>query len=78
MEKLTLYYTPYCPYCKKVLNFLEDKNVEIELKNINEDIEAKKELKEEGGKSQVPCLFIEGDPLYESDDIVKWFEENIE
>ncbi len=78
MEKLTLYYTPYCPYCKKVLNFLEDKNVEIELKNINEDIEAKKELKEEGGKGQVPCLFIEGDPLYESDDIVKWFEENIE
>ncbi len=78
MEKLTLYYTPYCPYCKKVLNFLEDKNLEVELKNINEDIEAKKRLQEVGGKSQVPCLFIEDQPLYESDDIVDWFKENIE
>ena len=78
MSKLTLYYMPTCPYCRKVLNFLEDKDIEVELKNINKNIEAKKELQNEGGKTQVPCLFIDGEPLYESDDIVQWFKDNIE
>lgn len=27
---------------------------------------------------QVPCLFIDGEPLYESMDIIKWLEENPE
>ena len=27
-----------------------------------------------GGKQQVPCLFIDGAPLYESGDIVEWLE----
>jgi len=78
VSKLTLYYMPTCPYCRKVLNFLEDKDIEVELKNINKNIEAKKELQNEGGKTQVPCLFIDGEPLYESDDIVQWFKDNIE
>ena len=29
-----------------------------------------------GGKRQVPCLFIDGKPLYESLDIIKWLEEH--
>ena len=29
-----------------------------------------------GGKRQVPCLFIDGKPLYESSDIIAWFEQN--
>lgn len=29
-----------------------------------------------GGKHQVPCLFIDGKPLYESSDIIAWFEQN--
>ena len=31
-----------------------------------------------GGKMQVPCLFIDGEPLYESMDIIKWLEEHPE
>ena len=29
-----------------------------------------------GGKKQVPCLVINGKPLYESDDIVAYLREN--
>ena len=29
-----------------------------------------------GGKEQIPCLFIDGQPLYESQDIVKWLRKN--
>jgi len=34
------------------------------------------ELIKIGGKSQVPCLVINGRALYESQDIIKWFDEN--
>ena len=76
MAELKLYYFPSCPFCQKVLNYLEDKDFEIEFKNIREDKEAKKELVEIGGKNQVPCLFIDGKPLYESDDIIEWLKEH--
>ena len=43
-----------------------------------EDPDAADELARVGGKRQVPCLFIDGKPLYESLDIIKWLEENPE
>lgn len=46
------------------------KLVDIKEGNNNED------LIKRGGKDQVPCLFIDGKPLYESDDIIKYFKEN--
>ncbi|RAK09401.1 glutaredoxin [Halanaerobium saccharolyticum] len=78
MFDLTLYYFPTCPYCKKVLQVIENNDLdEIELKNINQDQEAEAELIEVGGKRQVPCLFIDGEPLYESDEIVAWLKSNL-
>ena len=35
-------------------------------------LEYKQRLIKDGGKMQVPCLFIDGRPMYESDDIAKW------
>lgn len=76
MHKLELYYRPTCPYCRKVLNFIEENSKKVELKNISEDPNALIKLKEIGGKQQVPCLFINDDPMYESDDIVNWLKQN--
>ena len=72
---LVLYYNPNCPYSKKVLTFLEKIGKEIPLKNVENDPKAKDELLHLGGKSQTPCLFIDGKPLYESADIIGWLEE---
>ena len=78
MHDLVLYYYPTCPYCRKVTRFIDKNNLdEIDLKNINKDKEAEKELIDIGGKRQVPCLFIDGDPLYESDDIINWLKSNL-
>lgn len=75
--KSELYYKAECPFCQKVLNYMMDncqiKDVElVDIKegNNNED------LIKRGGKDQVPCLFIDGKALYESDDIIKYFKEN--
>lgn len=76
MKNLTLYYIPTCPYSGKVLNYLENEKIDLELKNIKEKRKWNKELKKIGGKTLVPCLVIDGSPLYESDDIINWLKEN--
>ena len=40
------------------------------------EILEKLELIRVGGKQQVPCLFIDGKPMYESLDIVEWLRAN--
>lgn len=77
MAKLELFYMESCPYCIKVFNYLKDKKDNLILKDINKDKKAAKELVKVGGKRQVPCLFIDGKPLYESDDIIQWFKDNL-
>lgn len=72
---LVLYYMPTCPYCQKVLDYLDEIGKEISLKNVQEDPKAKEELLHLGGKTTVPCLFIDGKPLYESSDIIDWLKE---
>ena len=73
-EKLELYYYPECPYCQIVLRAIEalGRADDIALKNIHADESARQTLIAVGGKQQVPCLFIDGSPLYESSDIVAW------
>lgn len=53
-------------------NNIED----VEMVDIEADPKNKDELIELGGMYQVPMLLIDGQPLYESDDIIKWFKEN--
>ena len=73
-HSLDLYYYDSCPYCQKVLRAMRRLEIEdkITLKNILVSDEAAETLVRVGGKRQVPCLFIDGDPMYESDDIVQW------
>lgn len=72
---LILYYKPLCPYCQKVLEFINSNKLKISLKNIEDHSEAQDELLHLGGKKQVPCLFIDGKPLYESQAIIDWLTE---
>ena len=73
-EKFELYYYPECPYCQKVLRAIDELGVadSVALKDIHADDDARQTLVAVGGKQQVPCLFIDGSPLYESGDIVAW------
>ncbi len=76
--KLELYYRPTCPFCRKVLGFIDDAKITaVVLKDVSSDPIRQKVLIEIGGKSQVPCLFIDGVPLYESDDIIAWLKSNL-
>lgn len=76
MPDLTLYYMPTCPFCRKVLAFMGENNIEIPLKDTAENNDNAKELISIGGKPQVPCLAIDGKPLFESDAIIEWLGNN--
>ncbi len=76
-EKLELFYFPECPYCQRVLAVMQNLDAQdfIELRDIHADDSARQTLVSIGGKQQVPCLFIDGEPLYESGDIVNWLQQ---
>ena len=75
--KLELFKMDTCPYCRKVIRGIEEMGrSDIEMHDINSSAEDRERLIREGGKLQVPCLFIDGKPLYESDDILEWLRAN--
>lgn len=77
MKRLKLFSMEECPFCQKVIKHIEKKNIDVEIADIKEDPKNREELKKIGGKVQVPMLLIDEDPLYESVDIIEWFNTNI-
>lgn len=75
--KLELFKFDECPYCQRVLHLIKESGrTDVELHDIHKNPDDQKRLIEEGGKDQVPCLFIDGHPLYESMAIITWLKAN--
>lgn len=71
LEDLTLFYKPTCPYCTKVLAYMQEQDIACQMKDTLQP-GVRDELIAIGGKGQVPCLIISGQPMYESDDIIEY------
>jgi len=71
-SNLELYVKPGCPYCTKVLRFMNERKIVIPLHDITDGSGNRDDLLRIGGKIQVPCLIINGAALYESSDIVAY------
>lgn len=74
--KLELYYYEECPYCQRVLRTISELKVQIELKNTRLNSEYREFHLKTTGMTQVPCLYIDGKPMFESLDIMNWLKEN--
>lgn len=76
---LQLFHKWTCPYSARVRDFIEEKKLRDRIEYIDRDENEtnKQKLKDRTGKTQVPCLFIEGKPLFESDEIISWLKENL-
>lgn len=75
-SEIYLFYKDTCPFCKKVLNALKENQKTVHLKDVSGDPEAMDELIKKGGKRMVPCLYHDGEYLYESNDIIAWLAEH--
>lgn len=87
-KNLTLYYSPHCPYCHRVLNAMVELGLsvniragtagDITLKDTFADQNAQKTLRQGSGRTTVPCLLIEGDGkqhwMFESLDIIAFLK----
>jgi glutaredoxin len=76
-ENLALYQFRTCPYCIQVRREITRLDLPIEIRDAQLDPEHCRELREEGGKVQVPCLRISREEgpdewLYESREIIAW------
>lgn len=65
MEKIIVYSTDWCAYCKMTMEYLNRKHMPVIEKNIEEDEAAKEELlkKMNGNFSGVPVIDICGDMI---------------
>ncbi len=76
-KSLALYQFKACPFCVKVRRFNHKKALHIETRDAKNDVVYRKQLLEDGGKIQVPCLRITDENgqhewLYESDQIIDY------
>ncbi len=62
-----------CPYCQKVMKFMDDKDIQYTKHDINNKSE-EETLIRLGGKRQVPFLYNKesGLKMYESADIIEY------
>lgn len=77
MPDLVLYKKDPCPFCQRVMRWIDaewPKDAPIAYRDIVMDPAAAEELVRVGGKRQVPCLFVDGRPMYESSDIIAYLK----
>ena len=74
---LDLYYFDACPYCQRVLKVIDKHHIKVNYIDIYDDLKNLQKLTAITGTKMVPCLFIDGDPMHESLDIIAWLEKNL-
>ncbi len=75
-RKLELYYFESCPYCQRVLQVIQKLNLKVQFNDIHGDSRHIQTLISITSRKTVPCLFIDGEPKFESSDIMDWMERN--
>ena len=79
IPELILYGRPSCPYCARVDRVIAQMDIEekITRRLTTYGSEWRAELRDRTGSTQVPCLFIDGKPMFESLDIIDWLQDNL-
>lgn len=68
---LALYQFPACPFCVRVRRVIRKLGLHIEIRDAGGDLRWRRELSEQGGRYQVPCLRIQ-----QEDGSVRWMYES--
>ena len=71
-RELVLYKFDACPYCVRVCRALDAIGLEIAMEDTRTDPEVRQRLYSITGRTQVPCLFVDDVPFFESADIIDW------
>ena len=66
-----MYTRRWCGYCSAAQNLLDEKGIDYELVDCTGDEATRKWLREATGRSTVPQIFIDGQPIGGYDDLSK-------
>ena len=69
MPEITVYTTPFCPYCVRVKRLLENKGVLFTDIGVMGNPELRREMEARSGAYTVPQVFIDGEPIGGSDEL---------
>lgn len=58
MQKVIIYSTPYCVYCKAAKEFFQEHDVKYEEKNVAQDEEARERMIKKSGQMGVPVIEV--------------------
>lgn len=71
MPNVEIYTQPWCPYCARALHILTGKGVAFrEIDAPNGTPERAEATRRSGGRTTVPQIFIDGQPIGGCDDLV--------
>jgi glutaredoxin 3 len=71
MAEVELYTTSWCPYCTRARTLLRRKGISFIDIDIDEDPRRRQEMiQRTGGRTSVPQIFIDGEHIGGSDDLV--------
>jgi glutaredoxin 3 len=76
MNKVKVYVKDYCPYCQRVMNYLDSNKVSFEKIELSDKPDVYEALKKETGHHTVPQVFIDGKFIGGSDDFNKYVALN--
>jgi glutaredoxin 3 len=69
MKPVTIYTTPYCPFCVRAKKLLTQKNVAYEEIDVSTDDDARDKLMQRTGQQTVPQIYIGEQHVGGSDDL---------
>lgn len=77
MKKVIIYTTSWCPFCEATKEYLNQKNIPYEEKNVELDLQARDEMVGKSGQLGVPVMDIDGKIVigYSPDEIDRALEE---
>jgi glutaredoxin 3 len=70
MAKIEIYTTPFCGYCARAKGLLDKKGAAYEEMDVMMDEKKRAEMRERAKRSTVPQIFINGQHIGGSDELV--------
>lgn len=79
MEKVTIYSTPTCPYCKQAKQFFKERNVPYEEKDVASDAQAQREMIERSYQMGVPVIILGEEVIvgFNKEALQKWLDAHV-
>lgn len=74
-DQLILYKFDSCPFCVRVMRVIDAHDLPVTYRDTRQDPNARQDLIQLTGRTQVPCLVIDGKPMLESRDIVRYLQK---